>query len=437
MEFLGIDIGTTSICGICTGPDCVPGKSFTVKNDSRLKGKPWENIQDPGRIIESVLETVDAASAGHAEIGSVGLSGQMHGILYVDVNGKAVSPLYTWQDGRGDLPYKEGLSYAGWLSAVTGCRLSTGYGGVTHFYNLVNGLVPPQAAYICTIMDYAAMVLSGAVRPVMDPSNAASLGFFDLKSGRFDLEAIEKAGMDPGIFPEVAPCLKTLGYYKGARVVSAIGDNQAGFIGSVPCRERSIHVTVGTSSQISVWTDEYVSIPGLDTRPLPGGGYILVGAALCGGSSLALLNGLFGEAVSFFTGETVSEDVIYEKMGSVPYRPSTQDDLEVNTVFRGTRENPAVRGRIGNMSMSNLTVGDLVLGFNRGVADELYNFYINIPSSIRDGKDLLVGSGNGIRKNKLLRRALEERFGCPLTVSECTEEAACGACICGMKAYHG
>ena len=62
---------------------------------------------------------------------------------------------------------------------------------------------------------------------------------------------------------------------------------------------------------------------------------------------------------------------------------------------------------------------------------------MNIPPSVRDGKDILIGSGNAIRKNKLLRSALEERFGCTLMVSECMEEAAFGACICGMKAYHG
>ena len=436
MEFLGIDIGTSSICGICAGPDGNPGKSFSVKNDGRLKGEPWENLQDSGRITARVLEIVDACSR-HGEIGSIGLSGQMHGILYVDGSGKAVSPLYTWQDGRGDLSYKDGLSYAGWLSSVTGYKLSTGYGVVTHFYNVVNGLVPAEASNICTIMDYAAMVLSGAKKPVMDPSNAASLGCFDLQSGRFDLKAIGKAGMDPGLFPEVAGRPLALGSFHGAHVVSAIGDNQAGFIGSVPLKDRSIHVTVGTSSQISVWTDEYVSVPGIDTRPLPGGGFILVGAALCGGSSLALLNGLFGEAVSFFTDGTVSEDAIYDKMASIPFRPSSPDDLEVVTAFRGTRENPSVRGRISNVSMSNLTVRDLVLGFNHGIADELHGFYRNIPTSVREGKDILIGSGNAIRKNKLLRSAFEERFGCPLTVSECTEEAAFGACICGMKAYNG
>ena len=50
----------------------------------------------------------------------------MHGILYADENGAAVSPLYTWQDERGNLEYKDGATYAEYLNSkatVTGTPL--------------------------------------------------------------------------------------------------------------------------------------------------------------------------------------------------------------------------------------------------------------------------------------------------------------------------
>ena len=158
----------------------------------------------------------------------------------------------------------------------------------------------------------------------------------------------------------------------------------------------------------------------------------MVGAALCGGSSLALLNNFFGKTVEMLTGSHIPEDSIYEMVDTVPFSAANGDELVVKTTFRGTREKPIGRGSIGNISMSNLTPGELVLGFNRGIADELHGFYMNMPESVRKGKDRLVGSGNAVRKNKLLRLAMEERFGCGLTVSRCTEEAALGACICGL-----
>ena len=42
--------------------------------------------------------------ARYPDIERIGVTGQMHGILYLDGEGNAVSPLYTWQDARGDAP---------------------------------------------------------------------------------------------------------------------------------------------------------------------------------------------------------------------------------------------------------------------------------------------------------------------------------------------
>ena len=68
----------------------------------------------------------------HPDIGGIGVTGQMHGILYLDELGRAVSPLYTWQDQRGAERLTQ-QTYAERLSELTGYTLSTGYGVVTHF----------------------------------------------------------------------------------------------------------------------------------------------------------------------------------------------------------------------------------------------------------------------------------------------------------------
>lgn len=99
----------------------------------------------------------------YKDIKGIGITGQMHGIVYTDIQGNAVSPLYTWQDGRGNLNYRENQSYAAYLSDITGCPVATGYGLVTHFYNVQNRLVPTNATKLCTIMDYAVMKLSGKI----------------------------------------------------------------------------------------------------------------------------------------------------------------------------------------------------------------------------------------------------------------------------------
>lgn len=433
MCFLGIDIGTSSICGVAYDSSSGNVVSITKNNNTNIvSSKSWEKMQDATAIVDIILELIHEFRLKYPVIKGLGFSGQMHGILYVDERGEAVSPLYTWQDGRGSIVYKEGWTYAAYLSQTTGLPLSTGFGLVTHFYNKENRLVPPQAVKICTVMDYVIMQLTGRTIPLMDYSNAASLGFFDKDRLRFDRQALEKVGINPDILPDVGESASLAGYYGNIPVYSAIGDNQASFLGSVRDIKSSIHVTVGTSGQLSVYSDHYLEIPSLDTRPLPGGGYILVGAALCGGCSFALLNTFFKDTIRLCLGQEPATADLYKAMISIPYKNDPVDDLHVETLFDGTRLDPVKRGQITNISLSNFTPENMILGFLKGIAQELYDFYQLIPVSIRQDKTILIGSGNGIRKNQLLCKALEDRFGCTLHISDYQEEAALGACLCAM-----
>lgn len=433
MNFLGIDIGTSSICGIVYNTVSKDIVSIAkINNTDMLSCNVWEKVQDANAIVDIVLDLIQELRIQYPDIKGIGLSGQMHGILYVNAEGEAVSPLYTWQDMRGSLLYKDGMSYAVYLSKQTGFPLSTGFGLVTHYYNKVNSLVPQNAVKLCTIMDYTAMRLTGKCEPLVDCSNAASLGFFDKEKLAFDKEALWNVGIDNSILPEIGKAFSRVGHYENISVYTAIGDNQASFLGSIRDIRHSIHITVGTSSQISVYSDDYVNVPLLDTRPLPGGGYILVGAALCGGCSFSLLKKFFSETIKLYTGEEMDDTDLYKIMVSVPYKEVQEDDIRVETLFGGTRSHPEKRGKIMNISCLNWHPENLIRGFLEGMSQELYDFYQLLPNSIRERKTILVGSGNGIKRNPLLCQILEERFKCHLQVSACREEAALGACICGM-----
>ena len=433
MNFLGIDIGTSSICGIVYNTVSKDIVSIAkINNTDMLSCNVWEKVQDANAIVDIVLDLIQELRIQYPDIKGIGLSGQMHGILYVNAEGEAVSPLYTWQDMRGSLLYKDGMSYAAYLSKQTGFPLSTGFGLVTHYYNKVNSLVPQNAVKLCTIMDYTAIRLTGKCEPLVDCSNAASLGFFDKEKLAFDKEALWNVGIDSSILPEIGKAFSRVGHYENISVYTAIGDNQASFLGSIRDIRHSIHITVGTSSQISVYSEDYVNVPLLDTRPLPGGGYILVGAALCGGCSFSLLKKFFSETIKLYTGEEMDDTDLYKIMVSVPYKEVQEDDIRVETLFGGTRSHPEKRGKIMNISCLNWHPENLIRGFLEGMSQELYDFYQLLPNSVRERKSILVGSGNGIKRNPLLCQILEERFKCHLQVSACREEAALGACICGM-----
>ena len=436
MHFIGIDIGTSSICGIVYDFLHQTAESINVANESAIdSGKPWEKIQDPAWIITCVEQIIKKFESKYHDIKGIGITGQMHGIVYVDNNGDAVSPLYTWQDGRGNLVLNSNTTYAEFLSEKTGYNLSTGYGLVTHFYNIKNAMVPAGAVKLCSIMDYAVMKLAGRKTPLPDYTNAAGFGFFNLEENHFDLSALESVDVDTSILPEISESASLAGYYNATvPVYSAIGDNQSSFIGSVRDREKSIHVTVGTSSQLSVYTSDFVKIDTLDTRPFPGGGYILVGAALAGGQSLAVLQSFFDSVITLSNSPAIKAADFYEMMNAIEFKKKDQSALSVATLFNGSRADPLARGDISNISATNFTAENLILGFMRGICDEVYNFYKAIPYELKKDKDILIGSGNAIKKNALLCKVLEETFNCGVVKSQCDEDAAFGACIAAVVA---
>lgn len=238
MHIIGLDIGTSTISAVVVEGG-TPVAVRTQKNDSFCQAEhAWEKVQDAAVIREAALGTVAELLALYPDVAAIGVTGQMHGIVYLDADGCPVSPLYTWQDGRGDLPFGNGRSYAEQLSALTGYPAATGYGLVTHFYHLHNHSVPQAAATFCTVHDYLAMCLADLRHPLTDVSDAASLGVFDVARGCFAVTALARAGIDPAMLPRLAVSSR-IGFHQGhIPVFVAIGDNQAAFLFSARRAER-------------------------------------------------------------------------------------------------------------------------------------------------------------------------------------------------------
>lgn len=410
MYAIGIDIGTTSICGVVLDTD--QGKvveSRTEMSNAFIETEnPWEKIQDTDKVISLAVEILESFAAYPAAV--IGLTGQMHGIVYVDGQGKAVSPLYTWQDGRGNLPYRD-TTYAGFLGSCSG------YGNVTDFYNRENHIRPAEAAAYCTIMDYLAMVLCGRKTPLIHTTNAASLGCFDLQKKRFLC----------GFEGQVCDSFELVGCYRGIPVSVAIGDNQASVFSTL-ADEGDILLNVGTGSQVSIVSDRIRTGENIETRPYFDGKYLVVGAALCGGRAYGLLKDFYG---AFLQAAGIRDVDVYEVMNRLlKEKNSFGRKLSVDTRFAGIRQNPRQCGQISGITAENFTPANITFGFLEGMMEELHAMYEQMGEKKKD----LVGSGNGIRKNAALVEIAKQRFGGSLKIPVHTEEAACGAAMFGLVA---
>ena len=353
MITIGIDIGTTTISGAVleiSGTAARLLHAENIPNDSFLPPDvPGARIQDAERILSLAKELLErlldfccrsgpseiSASTGidggpgeipaaigltgpgeiPAAIGltgpgeipaAIGLTGQMHGIVYTDCAGRPLSPLYTWQDQRGETVRKQILE-------KTGISVPGGYGFATHYYNMIHGLVPKGAVSLCTIMDLFGMHLTGNSRPLMHSSNAASLGLFHpgrnhyLKEsmeslfGKAEVSATGGSGASSFI-PDFSEEIREIGHYhwnpdisscRSIPVTCAIGDNQAGVLASVGTAPGTPLVNFGTGGQVSLLTTRYSELPGIETRPFLPGLYLMAGSSLCGGRAYAILERFF------------------------------------------------------------------------------------------------------------------------------------------------
>ena len=76
----------------------------------------------------------------------------------------------------------------------------------------------------------------------------------------------------------------------------------------------------------------------------------------------------------------------------------------------------------------------LTLGVIGGILGELHEMYVQMCHTTGKTATKLVGSGNGIRKNKLMQELAEEIFGMPLAIPQYQEEAAYGAALYAVSA---
>ncbi len=410
MKSIGIDIGTTGICGILVDTE----SGAILKTESRDNDcfidtdKDFEKIQDGEKILGKVTDILE--NLFDDDTVSIGFSNQMHGIIYLDKSGKALSPLYIWQDGRGNLPYKNGKTYAEYMDSFSG------YGLVTDFYNRENDLVPESTAYAVTIGDYCIMNICNTNFPLMHITNAASFGAFDNSEYKFTV--------DLPYLPNVTKEFSVAGYYKNVPVTVSVGDNQASFIGSVRNDDFAL-INVGTGSQISVVQKSNVLPDGIEARPFDGVSYLAAGCALCGGRAFKMVERFIAQCAELATG-TLPEN-LYPAIDKL-LENKTETTMSADSRFCGTRINPSLKGSYTDIDDINFTPSDMILSTLKGMSRELYDMYALINVSEKG----LVCSGNGIRKNMALQKIVEKDFSMPLYFPLYKEEAAYGAALSSM-----
>lgn len=435
---LGVDLGTTSLSvQLLSLHD---GRSvFRYSREHRAILDQGEFAYDARLLLDAAIYAVSRAASLCPKLKAIGLTGQMHGIVCVDETLEPLSPLYSWQNSFGEQSLDSGVTLRDEARELTGFDTPSGYGLLTAYALRRLGRLDVRTARIATIPDLATVWLANydalyvhhskqdsncgfnsSCKPelVVDPTMAASLGYYDLAAHSFG-DAPARLGLPYDITGRVASDREIVGYFRGIPIAAAIGDNQAGVYaattGNIPL------ISIGTSGQVSVVSDTSESRG--EVRPYFDGKFLHTGATLCAGSAYASLVDFISETVTSL-GYSPDRAAIYDYLNHAA--ESGSRGLTADTCFCGTRADGSRRGDIRGIALDNFHPGALASSILYGIIDELYALY----TSLNDSRpDCIVGAGNALRRNKLLRRICSERFGLPLMLPVNVEEAACGAAL--------
>lgn len=442
---LSIDLGTSKICAAVVQIDSgLPLAIRSRSNDADVPNLADDlHEQDPYRIreicFELIRETLADESVAHKPIQAIGISGQMHGVLLVDRSVNPITNLITWRDRR---TAREGApgSITESLELLddeainrTGCRLAVGYGAATLRWLDQNGMIPPNCTAL-TIAGFIAASLCG--RSAIDETHAASWGILELEKSRWDRRCTVDLGLSPNLLPEIVASGTPMGEISDnmraeieiegpAVVCSPVGDCQASVIGCAGFSSDTVVVNLGTGAQISIpgavaaYTDE------LDVWPMPFGGYLQLGAALCGGWAYAYLKQFYQSVAREICEVTLSDEQIYERMNALAASADLDTGgLVVDTRFSGTRKDKQPKGAIAGINTFNFSPDNLTLAFLEGIVRDLHSMLLTSGS---DCAARVVASGNAVRKNPVLGLVIQRVFDRDCFISALPEEAVRGA----------
>ncbi len=441
--YLGIDLGTTKVAGVVYdySVNRVLKAVSLPHNALSRQGNRYEI--DPAGISRTGLSAIETLCQT-ARPDAIAISTQMHSCMFVDSCGRPLTSLVTWLDKRcsescrgSSLNYIEKIwEVAGGKDAFegTGTDLSLGFMGPTVFWFNENGLIPEDSR-ACFLGDYFASLLTGE-EVSTDITCAGSSGFYDIRDKSWLEHVIEGLGIPSGIFPpvkepgtifgETVPDDETRRFLpRGVPVFRSLGDNQASIIGAAGLLDDSVLVNIGTGSQVSVKVSEFTRRRGLDTRYFFDNSYVLVGAGVYGGRALALMHEFFREAGEKIYG--VEGASLYDRLDEIMGDHSfSADDMVCGTFFSGTREDPSKRAFFAGITENNFHMENIIFSLISGIVFELKSYHerAGIESFSR-----LVGAGNALRQNLVLRKITAGIFGRPLNTLLHEEEAALGSCL--------
>jgi xylulokinase len=322
MHMIGIDIGTSAVKAVLVefdGQGGADGAGERIVTQASValaidRPRPGWFEQDPEawwRAVERAVAMLSAdAPAAFADVGGIGLSGQMHALVALDAAGEAIRPAMLWNDGRAVAECAVLADAVPGLAEIAGIIAMPGFTAPKLMW--VRRHEPAAFAGIAHVVaakDYVRARMTGMF--ATDMSDAAAMLLLDEARREWSAPILAAVGIDGGQLPRLHEGTASTGTLRRAvaerwglarRVIVAAGagDSAAGAIGVGAVEEGDSFISLGTSAQIFVTRDRYAPKPAMlvhaFAHALPGR-WFEQAALLNGAAALDWVAGLLGTDV--------------------------------------------------------------------------------------------------------------------------------------------
>src|SRR5437773_3243757 len=269
--FLGIDVSTTGAKALLVDEKGVVRASATTALTLSTP-KPLWSEQDPREwwsgTTASTRRALAEAGASAADVATVGLTGQMHGLVLLDGSHEVLRPAILWNDQRTGAQCDDIRARMGGrapLVKVTGNDALTGFTAPKILWVREHEpAVYAKARLVLLPKDYVRLRLTGVA--AMDKADGSGTLLFDLGQRGWSKEVLDKLEIPAEWLPPTyegpeetgrvtASAAAATGLREGTPVVAGGGDQAAGAVGAGAVRPGVVALTLGTSGVVFVTTD--------------------------------------------------------------------------------------------------------------------------------------------------------------------------------------
>ncbi|MBQ8642916.1 MAG: xylulokinase [Clostridia bacterium] len=435
---LGIDIGTSGTKTILFDEAGNGIASATAEYPLYQPQNGWAE-QDPedwwNAVTETTAAVVQKCGVAKEDIVSIGLSGQMHGLVLLDENCRVLRKAILWCDGRTTAQCREIENRLGRekLIEITANPALEGFtAGKILWVQENEPELWTKVRHILLPKDYIRYKLAGTF--ATDASDASGMQLLHIANRDWseevcaaldiDMTMLPKVYESPdvtgGLLPEAADAV---GLCAGIPIAGGGGDNACAAIGTGVCREGKAFTTIGTSGVVFAHTkDLHIDKKGrIHTFccAVPGAWHVM-GCTLAAGLSL-----------NWFRSQLASEYSYPELDRACENLPIGADDLIYLPYLMGERSpilDARSRGVFFGLSAIH-TKAHMARAVMEGVAYSLYDCLEVLRENDIECSDMAFCGGGA--KSDFWREMFTDVYGVPVKLMQSSEGAVLGAAILG------